>query len=87
MITAKDVSMLLKRKLIPEKELDNWINLVLLPSSFSGNLAIVYESNVPFTKNEFIASMLLRGFVVEYVCEYRPCGATYFEITIPPQGE
>lgn len=88
MITAKDAYLANKaRYAIDEEILDNWIVKELYPRFSMDGRAKIFSKDVVFTKEIFLAAMTARGFHVSFKCEDRPCGAAWYDIVIPPQGD
>jgi hypothetical protein len=91
MITATLVREKLKTMKVCDG-LDGWIEEYLVPKFFSKNKVSISDSITGYggygwKKEDFLASMQIRGFHVSYICEDNPCGGCYFEITLPPGEE
>lgn len=86
MITASDVHKRLK-DLTQCEGVDDWIESVLIPKFTEKHTVRISDRDIKWKKESFIVSMRLRGFLVEYYCEDRPCGGCWYKIILPPGEE
>lgn len=77
---------MIKAKVSAQKlvDLDKWIAEDLQPAFLKswGKQVSVATSQIKWNSEQFVKEMRERGFGIEYKCDDRPCGSSWYEISL-----